>query len=200
MRIKTKNNSLYFVQDSFHKGNVLLFPTTAGRQNSCMAMFAIVYSVFKHVNLWDSKDVNDILLQGDQIYKDSKANVFLNADKIPRQVNLFGVSVEFDFTQNTFRMLFDNQKHHPYLINCITVGDMSCNGSMFFIAGKCIAIIPYENCVYLFDSHSRDSFGMSTANCFPHAQNFQIMKVLHYIYTNCLLIQHRCNLKLVYKM
>ena len=50
-----KNNSLHFVQGSFHQGNVLLFPTTAGRRCSCMAMFAIVYSVFEHVNLWDSK-------------------------------------------------------------------------------------------------------------------------------------------------
>ena len=30
-----------------------------------MAMFAIVYTVFKHVNLWDSKDLDGILLQGD---------------------------------------------------------------------------------------------------------------------------------------
>ena len=64
------------VQCSFHQGNVLLFPTTARRQCSCMAMFEIVYSVFKHVNLWNSKDINDILLQGDQIYKELKTNVF----------------------------------------------------------------------------------------------------------------------------
>ena len=36
----------------------------------------------------------------------------------------------------------------------------------FFIAGVCIAVIPYEKCVYLFDSHSRDSFWMSTTNGF----------------------------------
>ena len=53
-----KNNSLHFVQGSFHQGNVLLFQTTAGRHSSCMAMFAIVCSVFKHVNPWDSKDTN----------------------------------------------------------------------------------------------------------------------------------------------
>ena len=54
-----------------------------------MAMFSILYSVFKQVNLWDSKDLDDILLQGDQIYKDLKRNVFLNADEIPRQFNFF---------------------------------------------------------------------------------------------------------------
>ena len=104
-----KNNSLHFVQGSFHQGNVLLFQTTVGRHSSCMAMFAIVYPVFKHVNPWDSKDIDHILLQGEQIYKDLKTNVFFNADEIPRQVYLFGVSVELDFTQNKFRMLFGNQ-------------------------------------------------------------------------------------------
>ena len=44
---KNKKISLLFVQGSFHQGNVLLFPTTAGTQCSCMAMFAILYSVFK---------------------------------------------------------------------------------------------------------------------------------------------------------
>ena len=119
-----KSNSLHFVQGSFHQENVLLFPTTTGRQCPCMAMFAIVYCVFKHVNLWESKDLDDILLQVDQIYKDLKANVFLSADEIPRQVNLFGVSVEFDFNQKKFEMLFGNQKVHSYLINFITAGDM----------------------------------------------------------------------------
>ena len=54
-----------------------------------MAMFAIVYSVFKHVNLWDSKVLDDILFQGEHIYKDLKTNIFLNAHEIPRQVNYF---------------------------------------------------------------------------------------------------------------
>ena len=127
-----KNNSLHFAQGSFHQGNALLFPTTAGRHYSCMvAMFAIVYSVFKHVNLWDYKDLDDILLQGGQIYKDLKTNVFLNTDEIPRQVDLFGVSVELDFTQNKFGMLFGNQNDHSYLINCITVGDIFYCWSMY---------------------------------------------------------------------
>ena len=144
-----KNNSLHFVHGSFS--------TTAGRQYPCITAFAIMYSV----NLWDSKDLDDILLQGDQIYKDLKRNVFLNPDEIPRQINLFGVSIELDFTQNKFGMLFGNQKDHLYFINCKTVGEMSCKGLIFFIAGIYIAIIP--NCVYLFDSYSRDSFGMSKA-------------------------------------
>ena len=69
---------------------------------------AIVHSVFKHLKIWGSKYLVDILLQRDQIYKDLKTNVFLNADEIPRQINLFGVSVVLNCTQNKFGMLFGN--------------------------------------------------------------------------------------------
>ena len=97
-----------------------------------------LYIVFKHVNLWNFKDSNDILLQGDYTSRGLdlqriKNKCFLNVDEIPRQVNLFGVSVELDFTQNKFWMLFGNQKDHSYLINCITVGDISCNGKIFLL-------------------------------------------------------------------
>ena len=69
---------------------------------------AIVHFVFKHLKIWDSKYLFDILLQRDQIYKDLKTNVFLNADEIPRQINLFGVSVVLNCTQNKFGMFFGN--------------------------------------------------------------------------------------------
>ena len=81
-------------------------------------------------------------------------------------------------------MLFGNQKDHSYLINCIIVSDLSCNGSIFFIACVCIAIVPYENCVYLFDSHSRNSFGVSTANGFSTCMKFpNYESVALYIYS-----------------
>ena len=72
-------------------------------------MFSIVYSLFKQVNFWDFKDLN-VSVQGDQIYKISETNSFLNADEIPRPVNVFGVLVKLDFTQNMFGMLFGDQK------------------------------------------------------------------------------------------
>ena len=54
--------SVSFVQGSFHQANQLRFPTTPGRQCSCIAMFAIVYSAFKAVKFCDSQDLDDILV------------------------------------------------------------------------------------------------------------------------------------------
>ena len=43
--------SFGIVQGSFHQRNALLFLTTADGQCSCVAMFSVVYSLFKDINL-----------------------------------------------------------------------------------------------------------------------------------------------------
>ena len=169
------NNKVRFVQSSFHQGNIF----------STVLMHWHVFnyrSLFKRVSLFDFKDLNDISVQGDQIYKGLEKNYFLNADQISRQVNVADVLVELDFTQNKFVMLFSDQNDHSYLINCLT-GDVPSNGSKFFITCVCITIIPFENHVYLFDSHSRDVFGMPNENGFFICINFPNYKsVVTYIY------------------
>lgn len=42
----------------------------------------------------------------------------------------------------------------------------------FFIASVCIAIIRFENYFYLFGSHNRDKFGISTTNGFSTCMRF----------------------------
>ena len=161
---RNANNKVTFVQSLFHQGNI--FPTVLMHWHvfNCR-------SLFKRVSLFDFKDLNDISVQGDQIYKGLEKNYFLNADQISRQVNVIDVLVELGFTQNKFVMLFSDQNDHSYLINCFT-GNVPSNGSIFFIACLCIAIIPFENHVNLFGSHSRDVFGMPNENGFFICINF----------------------------
>ena len=40
------------IQGSFHQGNVEKFGDTAGRQCTCMALFAITYASFKRLGIW----------------------------------------------------------------------------------------------------------------------------------------------------
>ena len=131
-------------------------------------------SLFKRVSLFDFKDLNDISVQGDKIYKGLEKNYFLNADQISRQVNVVDVLVELGFTQNKFVMLFND---HSYLINCFA-DNVPSNGSIFFIAYVCITIIPFENHVYLFGSHSRDVLECQMRMDFSFASIFRIMRVL----------------------
>lgn len=54
------------MQGSFHQGNIEKFGDTAGRQCTCMALFAIAYASFKKLNIWGKCDLDIILVNGDQ--------------------------------------------------------------------------------------------------------------------------------------
>ena len=49
--INSNSDRVGIVQGSFHQRNALLFLTTADGQCSCVAMFSVVYSLFKDINL-----------------------------------------------------------------------------------------------------------------------------------------------------
>ena len=49
--INSNSDRVGIVQGSFHQRNALLFLTTVGGQCSCVAMFSVVYSLFKDINL-----------------------------------------------------------------------------------------------------------------------------------------------------
>lgn len=123
-----------------------------------------------------------------------KQIIFFNAEEIPWLANVFGVLIELDFIQNKFGVLYGDQKDYSYLTNCLT-GNVPSNGSIFFIAVVCIAIIPFKNYVYLFDSNNWDVFGMPNQNRFSICIKFRIIKVLHHTYTFCLLVLPSFNMK-----
>ena len=56
------------VQGPFNQGNAML-GEAAGIQCTCMALFAISYSILKEVNWWDQFDLDIILINSDALYK-----------------------------------------------------------------------------------------------------------------------------------
>lgn len=70
--------------------------------------------------------------------------------------------------------------------------DIPSNGSIFFIASTDVAIIPFENVVYLSDSQSRDVFGMPNesgfSSCikFPNYENVEMYICNFFIKRSCL--------------
>lgn len=50
-----------FGEGSIQQRNALLFPPTAGRQCSCIAIFSATYSLVKNIKLWYSEDIHCIL-------------------------------------------------------------------------------------------------------------------------------------------
>ena len=54
------------VQGNFNKGSVALFGETAGKQ---FVLFSVYWSVDRNLFIWKSYHVDNILTEGDKIYK-----------------------------------------------------------------------------------------------------------------------------------
>ena len=59
-----------------------------------MALFALVYLHFKHMNLWRKHDSYVILVHVDQLYKSLKRTDYLNSNDLPHSVQGNSVKVE----------------------------------------------------------------------------------------------------------
>lgn len=120
---------------TFHKGDGL-FGETAGVQCACNSLFALCWSRILKNSIWQSLDLDHMLVEGDKLYK----------------------------TLNTLDMLMQISLAvgHVFLRNSIPSND---HVSMFFFMGSLtIAIIQKNQFQYVFHSDSRDERGLFVPN------------------------------------
>ena len=77
------------VQGNFNQGNVVLFGGTAGKQCSCNALFSVCWSVVRKVSIWKSYDLDNILIEGDKIYKFPNKDDFLSVDELQQRIKIY---------------------------------------------------------------------------------------------------------------
>ena len=147
------------VQESHHQGDMRYGEDSAGRQCTANAHFAIVFSAIKSVRLWKSFDLDNVLEQGDKIFKDvCNARGVLEAlvnDELPLNLQIEGASISVTrlaLESNLFserNNLFENYIHYS--------PSEKGNGAIFTCAGYSIATIWSNNDVFIFDSHSHNT-------------------------------------------
>ena len=85
------------VQASHHQDDIIYGSSSAGKQCTANAYFAIIFSSIKRVGLWKSFDLDYVLEQGDKIFKkvceDKKRYEYLAADELPFNFPLKGTNV-----------------------------------------------------------------------------------------------------------
>ena len=125
------------------------------------------YYFLKRVSLWKSLDLDYVLEQGDKIFEDKKLYEYLAVDEIPFNFALesTNISVQGDFCL-TFahesllfaenNNLFQNYRHY-------SESDRG-NGAIFTYFPYCVATKWAENNLFLFDSHSRNTYGLHDPN------------------------------------
>ena len=155
------------VQASHHQGDICRYGIdSAGKQCTAIAHFAIVFSAVKNINIWKSFDLDYILEQGDKIFKQVcrlKGNYdYLAVDEPPLSIQLEGISLSvrrLALENHLFgdrNNLFENHIHYSET--------EKGNGAIFTCSGLSIAVIWAGDCVFLFDSHSRNINGRHDPN------------------------------------
>ena len=55
---------------------------------ACNALFSVCWSVIRKVSLWKSYDLDNILIQGDKLYKSLNKNNYLNVDEFKTETSV----------------------------------------------------------------------------------------------------------------
>ena len=93
------------IQGSFHLGNVEKFGDTAGRQCTCMVLFAIAYASFKRLRIWKKCELDVILMNGDQLYKSLDRIDSLSVTDLPGTFQVGSVQVNVEYNINKYGTL-----------------------------------------------------------------------------------------------
>ena len=139
------------------------FGYTAGTQCSCNALYSIFWSKIRSVSIWTSKDLDKILISGDQIYKSLNTNMYLSVDDLPKTIEIAGYSINVNLLE-----LFTGEatmiRNDPFLRTFLGRYNNSV-ACILIIGDYTLALFRFtrEIC-FIFDSHSRNDRGFPVPN------------------------------------
>ena len=149
------------IQGSFHQGNPR-FGGTAGVQCACNSLFALCWLQVKTVSRWDKNDLSHVLTEGDLLYKSLNVVDMLTADDLPRSIVMCNIEFPVDFLELKSEIAH-LKNGEPFLTRSVpNTGDEFM--LLLFMDGFTTALMKHHNRFYLFDSHCRDSRGLSVVD------------------------------------
>ena len=136
--------------DQAHK----MFGNNAGKQCFANSLFSLCWARVRRVNIWKSFDLDFILQNGNQVFKDTNLRSFKICD-FPKEIVIEGNH----FNIKISRQINGNDK--DIVINKYVLFDKSIAGAILFLDNiYCIAILKNEEHeFFLFDPHSLDEGG-----------------------------------------
>ena len=121
------------------------------------AYFAIIFSAIKNIDIWKTFDLDYVLEQGDNIFKEVGVYQPLAVDELPHDISIEDTHVSAEMLAHESNLfaekdnLFENCRHYD--------STEKGNGAIFTCAGFTVAVVWSQNYVDVFDSHSRNSNG-----------------------------------------
>eukprot|EP00111_Clytia_hemisphaerica_P014679 TCONS_00043273-protein len=147
------------VLGSFNQANREMFGETAGTQCSANCLYAIFWSNVRRVSIWKTTDLDRILIEGDKLYKQLNTNSYLSVDEMPHFIESNGIVTELHFlnSENGQAKLIND---YPLLQIPLSMAPNPDFDALVIIEGFTIAIMRRPQGFFLFDSHSRNEFGL----------------------------------------
>ena len=133
-----------------------------------MSLSAIVYKEIKSVNIWNQTTLNTIMVCGDNLYgiisQSINENYLLLTD-VPEFVDMNNSTFHLQYSDSFSGALFMSVNNYPFvtLENALNEVFHSLNykSSLLTIGMNTVAIMmPFPDVFKVFDSHSRDLYGM----------------------------------------
>ena len=151
------------VHGSFHQGNRQLFGETAGIQCACNALYALCWTQIKQIFHWTKRDLDHILVEGDNLYKSLHTFDMLTVDQLPAFVRMYNHNIPVQYLRLETQMI-TLINGDLFLRDVLTTGNGGMILCLLILEGFTTSIILSRNSYYLFDSHSRDERGLSVVD------------------------------------
>ena len=152
---------------SFNQGNDL-FGSNARKQCVAMSLSAIVYKEIKSVNIWNQTTLNIIMVCGDNLYGIISQSInkdYLLLTDVPEFVDMNNSTFHLQYSDSFSGALFMSVNNYPFvtLENALNKVFHSLNykSCVLTIGMNTVAtIMPFPDVFKVFDSHSKDLYGM----------------------------------------
>ena len=131
-------------------------------QCACNSLFALCLSQVKTVSRWNKSDLNHVLTEGDLLYKSLNVVDMLTADDLPRSIVMCNIEFPVDFLELKTEIAHLRNGESFLRRSVPNTGDEFM--FLLFMGGFTTALMKHHNHFYLFDSHSRDSRGLSVVD------------------------------------
>ena len=157
----------YTIHASFNQGNDL-FGSNAGKQCVTMSLSAIVYKEIKSVNIWNQTTLNTIMVCGDNLYSTISQSInknYLLLTDVPEFVDMNNSTFHLQYSDSFSGVLLMTANNYPFVTLENALNEvfhcLNYKSCLLTIGMNTVAIImPFPDVFKVFDSHSRDLYGM----------------------------------------
>ena len=146
------------------------FGFNAGKQCVAMSLKAIVYNQLQTVSTWNSTSLNTILINGNSLYiyiSNSISKDFLLLTEVPEMISLSNNIYTLQYSESYAGSVFMTVSNEPFLSledalkNIFLSSELDYNCALLTVGCNTVAIFRISEVHFkVFDSHSRDAYGM----------------------------------------